>query len=238
MEKGDIVYIEYELWLKDSNKLVDTTHEELAKKENIYEEKKKYGAIPLVIGSGVVVKGLENSLLNAEIGKDYELELLPSEAYGERDPNLVEIFSIHEFRRRKLEPKLGMEVNLRNKIGVITAVTAGRVRVDFNHRLAGKTLKYKYKLVKKLEEDKEKVQALLESYYGNSESFELAVQEKEAIIKLPDVCKYDPRWLAVKYKIVSSLREYVGLKKIQFIEEYIKKESKDQQEGETEKALD
>ncbi|MDI6856052.1 MAG: peptidylprolyl isomerase [Candidatus Thermoplasmatota archaeon] len=227
MRKGDIVYLEYDMWLKENNRLVETTNEELAKAENIWHEKKRYGAIPVVVGAGEVVKGIDEVLANAELGKDYELELLPAQAYGEREARLVEIFSIHEFKRQKLEPKVGMEVSIKGKVGLVTAVTAGRVRVDFNHKYAGKTIKYRYKIIKKAETELEKAQALIEAYYGNAKDFDISISEsKDATIKLPDVCKYDTHWLVTKYKIISALREFVGLTKISFIEEYIKKEAK------------
>jgi FKBP-type peptidyl-prolyl cis-trans isomerase 2 len=229
MQKGDIVYLEYDMRLKESNKLVETTNEELAKAENIWDEKKHYGAIPIVVGSGEVVKGLDETLSNAEAGKEQEVELSPAQAYGERDPKLVEIFSIHEFRRQKVEPAVGIEVVLKGRVGLVTAVTAGRVRVDFNHKYAGKTIKYRYKIIKKSETDLEKVQALIEAYYGNAKDFDICIgQSKDATIKLPDACKYDTRWVVTKYKIINKLRELVGLTKISFIEEYIKKEEKEE----------
>ncbi|MEW6070090.1 MAG: peptidylprolyl isomerase, partial [Candidatus Thermoplasmatota archaeon] len=210
MQKGDIVYLEYDMWLKENNKLAETTNEELAKTENIFDEKIRYGAVPIVVGATEVVKGLAEALVNAELGKDYELELPPAQAYGERDAKLVEIFSTHEFRRQKIEPKVGIEVSIKNKLGFVTAVTAGRVRVDFNHKYAGKTIKYRYKVVKKAETELEKAQALIEAYYGNAKDFDICIgADKDATIKLPDVCKYDTRWLVTKYKIINSLREFI-----------------------------
>lgn len=232
MEKGDIIYFEYDTWAKENNKLIETTSEELAKKENIWDEKQKYGSVAVIVGVGELIKGLDSALLKAELGKDYELELPPSEAYGERDPKLVEIISLHEFRRQKLEPKVGLEVSIKNRLGIVTAVYAGRVRVDFNHRFAGRTIKYRYKILKKAEQEKEKVQGVIDAYYGTSKEFEVAVEDKEATIKLADSCKYDPRWVAVKYKIVSSLRDHVGLAKVRFVEEYVKKEEpKEEKKG-------
>ncbi len=231
MQKNDIVYIEYDVWVKESGKLVETTHEETAKKEKIYNEKQKYKTVPVVVGTDRVIKGFDKSLLNAEIGKEYDIEIPASEAYGERDPKLVEIFSMHEFRRRKITPEIGAEVNLKNKTGIITSVTAGRVRVDFNKRFAGRTLRYKYKIVKKVEE-KEKVNAIIEMHYQNPESFDIKLNEKEVTIKLPDECKYDQVWPLSKYSIVHDLREYAELEKIMFIEEYLKKEKEEKKEQE------
>jgi len=237
MEKNDVVYMEYDVWVKESNELVETTHEELAKKEKLYDEKIKYKPVPVVVGVGRVIKGLDNSLLNAEVGKEYDVEILPSEAYGERDPKLVEIFSMHEFRRRKITPEVGAEVNLKDKTGIITSVTSGRVRVDFNKRFAGRTLRYRYRIVKKAEND-EKINAIIDMHYGNAKGFEVKTDGNEVMIKLPDECKYDQRWPLAKYGIVSDLREYAKINRIKFVEEYVKKENeeiKTEEKGEEEK---
>ncbi|MDI6917209.1 MAG: FKBP-type peptidyl-prolyl cis-trans isomerase [Thermoplasmatales archaeon] len=233
MEKNDIVYMEYDVWLKESNELAETTHEEIAKKEKLYDEKTKYKPVPVIVGVGKVVKGLDNSLLNAEVGKEYDVEIPPSEAYGERDPKLVEIFSLHEFRRRKITPEVGAEVNLKDKTGIITSVTSGRVRVDFNKRFAGRTLRYRYRIVRKAEND-EKISAIIDMHYGNAINFEVKTDGDEVTIKLPDECKYDQRWPLAKYGIVSDLREYAKISRVRFVEEYIKKEKEEKIEKEEE----
>lgn len=228
MEKNDIIYMEYDVWVKESNELVETTHEELAKKENIYDEKIKYKPVPVVVGTGRVIKGLDSSLLNAEVGKEYDVEIPPSEAYGERDTKLVEIFSLHEFRRRKITPEVGAEVNLKNKTGIITSVTSGRVRVDFNKRFAGRTLRYKYRIMRKAEND-EKVNAIIDMHYGNAKDFEVKIDGNEVTVKLPDECKYGQIWPLAKYSIVSDLREYAKINRIKFVEEYVKKEKEEKE---------
>jgi FKBP-type peptidyl-prolyl cis-trans isomerase 2 len=46
----------------------------------------------------------------------------------------------------------------------IQSVSGGRVRVDFNNPLAGKALTYDLKVIRKIEEDKEKIEKLLKYY--------------------------------------------------------------------------
>ena len=41
---------------------------------------------------------------------------------------------------------------------------------------------------------------------------------------LIDMCKYNQTWFTMKYKIVSDLRQFLGMNTIKFIEEYVKKE--------------
>ncbi len=77
-------------------------------------------------------------MLKAEVGKEYEVVIPPEKAAGPRDPKLVELHPVREFLKQDIEPRVGLEVTVKNRPAYITAVTAGRVRVDFNNRLAGK----------------------------------------------------------------------------------------------------
>ena len=241
MEKGDIVFLEYDAWMVDlaakKEELFDTTREDKAKEAEIFNEKETYKARPFIAGMEGSLKGLGEALLEAEVDKDYDIEIPPEKAYGERDSKKIEVHSraeilkLPEFRDAKepMEPYPGMEVNMKGKIGRITLVTAGRVRLDFNHRLAGKSLKYKYKITGVAKTPEEKVQSVIGMYYMQPEDFKVAVEGDIAKIVLADICKYDPSWYSVKIRIVSDLREHAKIDTIQFIEEYVrKKEAKEE----------
>ena len=90
------------------------------------------------------------------------------------------------------------------------------VRVDFNRRFAGQTLKYKFKVAAKITDDVEKVQALIQMDYGNAGGLPASrSMEKTTTSSLPDVCKYDQKWIMAKYKVVADLRESFNAKTIQ-----------------------
>lgn len=223
---GDIVLAEFEGWIQDTKELFDTTSEALAKEHGIFNEKMVYGPQPLIVGKGRLFPGLDESLLKAKVGEEYEVVLTPDKAAGPRDPKLVELHPIREFVKQDIEPRVGLEVTVKNRPAIISAVTAGRVRLDFNNRLAGKTLRYKYKVVEKPSKPSEIVNLLLKMAYGTSEGFEVEHHGKNFKIKLADACKYDQRWLLAKYRLVSDLREVAGAETISFIEEYTKPEKK------------
>ena len=236
MQKGDIVRWDYEGWIvgakPEDNELFETTVETLAKEKNIDKEGALYGPAPLVIGADRMVKGLETSLLGAELGKDIEVTVPPADAYGERDPNKVEVHSmaeimrLPEFKKGEEEIAPGARVIINNKAGYIISANPGRVRVDFNHQLAGKTLRYKYTIRTKAESAHDKVAFVLEMYYGKPGDFKVHVKGEEADIVLMEQCKYDPRWMLTKLQIVRDLREYAGMGKVRLVEEYIKPEEK------------
>lgn len=229
---GDIVLAEFEGWIQDSNELFDTTSEALAKEHDIFNEKMVYGPQPLIVGKGRLFPGLDESILKAKVGEEYEVVLTPDKAAGPRDPKLVELHPIREFVKQDIEPRVGLEVTVKNRPAIISAVTAGRVRLDFNNRLAGKTLRYKYKVVEKPTKPVEIVNLLLKMAYGTSEGFEVEHHGKNFKIKLADACKYDQRWLLAKYRLVSDLREVTDAETISFIEEYAKPEKKAEKKAE------
>jgi FKBP-type peptidyl-prolyl cis-trans isomerase 2 len=231
-KKPRILFTEFDGWISETGTLFDTTHAEVAKSNDSFDEKAVYEPVPLLIGSGRLFPGLEKALGAAEIGKEYELVLKSEEAAGPRDPKLVGLFPMRDFLKQEIMPELGLQVTIKNKTGYISAVTAGRVRVDFNNRLAGRTLKYKYKVVSEPQTPQELLTAVLKMDYGNAEGFSGEFDGKKAVVKLPDVCKYDQRWLLSKYRAVSDLRELLDLELIQFVEEYAKPEKKEEKADE------
>ena len=99
MKKGDIIHLDYEAWLIDNNELFDTTKEEVAKKNNLFDEKVTYKPLPLIVGANKVVKGLDDHLMKAKVGKEYSVEIEPKDGFGERNPKLIEMHSKREILR-------------------------------------------------------------------------------------------------------------------------------------------
>jgi FKBP-type peptidyl-prolyl cis-trans isomerase 2 len=227
-KKPRIVFTEFDGWVQETGTLFDTTHEAVAKENKVFDEKAVYEPLPLLVGRGRLFPGLEKSLAEAEVGKEYDLLLTPEEGAGPRDPKLVGLFPMRDFLRQEIMPEIGREVTIKKKTGYISAVTAGRVRVDFNNKLAGRSLKYKYKIVSEPETAQDKLNAVLKMDYGTTDGFSAEFDEKKAVVKMPDVCKYDQRWLLSKYRVVTDLRELLDLEVIQFVEEYAKAEKKDE----------
>lgn len=242
MEKGDIAFLDYDAWFVDiggeKEEMFDTTNPDHAKEGDIFNEKEVYKPRPFICGAEGILKGLGEALLDAEVDKEYDIEIPPENAFGEKDPKLVEVHSkaqilrLPEFRESKeaKEPSPGMEIQLKGKLGRITMVTAGRVRVDFNHRLAGRALKYKYKIVSVAKEAEERVKAVISIYYGREDDFKVEIDGDTAKIVLADICKYDTMWHSVKIRVISDLREFAGMNTVQLIEEYQRRKEEEKEE--------
>jgi FKBP-type peptidyl-prolyl cis-trans isomerase 2 len=221
VEKGSIVRVEYDAWA--DGELFDTTSAETAKQHNKYREEAYYGPLPIIVGARRVVPGFDAALLQAPVGEEREVEIPPEQAFGARDPAKLDTFSVREFLKREVEPEPGMRIEWEGKgRGTIVSVTAGRVRVDFNPPLAGKAVRYKFKVLEELAQPEARVRAILDNDYGygRSDGFGVKVEGEQVELTLPDSCKFDPRWPAMKYVIVADLRRYAGMTKIRLVEEY------------------
>jgi len=231
---GDIAYIEYDVWIVgpgDQRTLHETTHAEVAKGADKYDEKKAYVPVPVVVGHERLPKGLDEALAGADVGGTKEVVIPPAKGAGERDPKLVRLYPLREFHKKDIDPVPGLDVHMDGRHGTVMAVTAGRVRVDFNNPLAGRTLRYKVTVARRAETPEERIRGVLEMDYGLGEQFKVFVKEGgEADVFLPDVCKTDERWFVAKFRVVADLREFAGIPKIRFVAEYEKKEEKKPEE--------
>ncbi len=219
MKEGDFVEISYVARVKDGE-VFDTTYEDVAKKEGIYKENAKYGPIPIIIGAGHVIKGLEKALLSMQVGEEKVVEIKPEDAFGKRNPKLVKVFSIKAF---KDVPKIGQVVNFNGVVGIVKSVSGGRVLVDFNYPLAGKILEYKVKIERKIVEKKDKIDALLRLHLPVKAKFTL--DNSVVKIYLPDEAKKIATIFVIQEKIAKDMLKYVeDIKEIQFIYTYNKDE--------------
>ncbi|BDC19071.1 peptidylprolyl isomerase [Acidianus sp. HS-5] len=185
---NDFVYIDYVSKIKDTGEIIDTTIEEEAKKANIYDPDKKYKPLLVIIGEHRVLEGLEEALRDFNEGDQKDVEIPPSKAYGERDPSKVKLVSLGELKRQGVTPRPNMVIRLaEGGYATIKSVSGGRVILDLNHPYAGKTIIYNVKVVKVLKDDKEKIQALIERWFGegNKMTFELTEDKKSVKFDVP-----------------------------------------------------
>jgi FKBP-type peptidyl-prolyl cis-trans isomerase 2 len=234
MEKGDIIRLQYDSYT-DDGKLIETTDAEKAKASGIYDEHNVYKPMVVIVGSGRLLKPLEEEIKKSNLGEEKEITIPPEEAFGVRDPNNVKVLSMRELERREIEPELGKTIKIGDKYGRITAISPGRVVIDFNHPLAGKSIKYKFKIAEKIDNEIDKIKAIIELNYNKDlEKFIIEVGDS-ITITVPDSAKIDENWLIAKFGIVGEIREYVGNKDIVLKEVYLKRteEKKEEQSKET-----
>ncbi len=186
---GDFILVDYTTRIRETGEVFDTTSIEEAKKGGIYKEGSRYEPMLVVVGEGWVLKSLDDSLVGLEVDKESTFEIPPSQGFGERDPNKIRMIPITRFRKQgggQIYP--GMQIEVDNRPAVIRAVGGGRVQVDFNPPLAGKTLVYNVIVKGVLTDDLEKAKALVHRRMpGPSiEKFKIDLLGNEVTIELPE----------------------------------------------------
>ena len=192
LQKGDFILLDYIAKVKETGEVFDTTIEEVAKKERLYKEGEIYEPKLVVIGEGWVLKALDESLTNMEIGKTATVEIPPEKAFGARDPEKVRRVPLRHLTAKGITPTLGMRIEYDGKMATVRAIGAGRVLLDFNPPLAGKTLVYDVTIKKKLETPEEKIAALIHRRIPavEIEKFKFGIKAKNVTIEMPEEAFY------------------------------------------------
>jgi len=178
IKKRDFIEIEYTAIIEDTNQVFDTTDEETAKSANIFDKNQKYKPVIICVGEAQILKGLDDSLIEKDFKED-RITLTPENAFGKKNPKLLHLISQSSFKKQNIHPYPGLQINLDGILGIVRTVTPGRVIVDFNHPLAGKTITYKIKIIREVTNDKEKLDSLLSFY---TKDFKTEINQDEAVI--------------------------------------------------------
>ena len=196
MDDGTIVHIDYDLFNAETEKLIETTREEAAKEHDVHDENRTYSPMVTVIGDGRLIPGFETHLAEAEAETDYSLDIEAAEAYGERDAGLVETIGQNVLLRSVRDPEMlgiGSSVEIGGRTGILQFLSAGRARIDYNHPLAGVTLRYDYRITKVVENRSEKVTTLLSMNTG-CDDFEVEFDGDDLTVTTPEAIAYDQNW--------------------------------------------
>ncbi|MGA8303549.1 MAG: hypothetical protein WA691_08300 [Thermoplasmata archaeon] len=229
-KSGEMVRLDYDLWAEGGARtdLVDTTHLEVAQEAKVpVTEGQHWGPRPHLIGGEYFPGAIEAALTGAKVGEDFEREFAPAEAFGERDPKLIELYSMHEIsrlpemRREDAHLDVGTVLTIEGRRGRVVTLTAARVRVDFNPPFAGRKVRGKFKVVDRITEPAEQVRGILELLYGRGSEFHIETHEKTITLQIPDRSKFDISWMAAKPRIVDRLRSQLRPETIRIVEEYV-----------------
>mgnify|MGYP001189829342 CR=1 FL=1 len=156
---GEVVEIKFVGKLEDGM-IFDLNDKEVAAKEGLKGH--FHSKTIICLGQGDVVAGLDESLVGKEVGKKLEVSVEAEKGFGKRNADLFHMIPLSKFKDHKINPMPGLQVNIDDNMGVVKSVSGGRVLVDFNHPLAGKTLKYEVTIVRVVEDLAEKIQGFLE----------------------------------------------------------------------------
>jgi len=136
VKKGDTIRVHYTGKLEDGQE---------------FDSSLKKDPLQFEVGAGSVIKGFENAVVDLKPGDKKIVTIVPEEAYGERDENLL-IKMPKKSVPEGVTPEVGMRLQLVNQQGqampvVVTEVLDDSLRLDANHPLAGKTLVFDIEVV-------------------------------------------------------------------------------------------
>jgi peptidylprolyl isomerase len=248
LQKGDFILINYTAKVKETNEVFDTTIEETAKKENLHKEGEVHEPKLVVIGEGWVLKALDESLPTMKLNKAQSIEIPPDKAFGPRDPEKVKRVPLKQLLAKDVHnPTVGMRIDYNGRMATIRTIGAGRVLLDFNPPLAGKTLIYEVTVDKKIETNEQKISALIHRRIPvvEPEQFKFIIQKKNLTIDMPEAAFYVEGIQIAKRGIAMDLQKFLPeFTEIKFVESFIsepkpesapepKKETKQKQKPKT-----
>ncbi len=232
VKKGDFLRLEYTGRVQETGEVFDTTDEKVAEEAEIKSENKIYGAIPIIVGAGHVLKGLEEALIDMKEGDEKTVEIIPEEGFGVRDPKLMQLIPMSEFRKQGIKPQIGMGITLENNTGVIRSISGGRVRVDFNHELAGKNLQYNIKVDRIITDDEEKIRSMISLHYPNPnidpDTHKVNIEDGKVTIQMDEMTKFDKKPYVditfARFRIARDIWENMeNVDKVEFVDLFEKK---------------
>ncbi len=137
------------------NKVVEFCYE-LEVDGNVVDHTTEERPLDYIHGTGSLLPKLEAHIEGMEPGAEFDVTLSPADGYGEVDPDRIidlpkTAFEVNgEVREDLLVP--GNTIPMMNSMGgvipgVVLEVSAETVKMDLNHRMAGKTLHFTGKVL-------------------------------------------------------------------------------------------
>jgi len=238
LNKNDFIELEFIGRVKNGE-IFDTNIPEEAKKINLELETR-----PLIIclGQNMILPSIDEFLIGKEIGK-YTLEIEPEKAFGLRDRSMIKTMPLKIFLEKETYPQPGMIFNFDNIMGRISAVSGGRVIVDFNHPLSNKTVVYELNIKRILSDFKEKTETLMSLFFRKKFDYEISksddfddaqkskegkkisdIKENKIVVKADKQFKQFIEMFAEKFKEILNLELVVEEIKEEKPQEKIEKE--------------
>jgi FKBP-type peptidyl-prolyl cis-trans isomerase SlyD len=214
IKEGDFIKLSYTGKLDDGS-IFDTTDEELAKANDIFNENAIYGGDIIIIGAKQTIEGLEEDIKKRDVGYEGTVEIPPEKGFGEKNPLLIKSIPVKRFEQK---PHEGMRVQIDGRVGLVMRVMGRHARVDFNSPMASKTIYYDYKINDVLENIKDKAVGLSTLYTG--EEMDIEIDGTIAKVQVPLEYSYNQRWLYSKGQMSKDLLKNTELTEVQLIETY------------------
>lgn len=136
VKKGDTIKIHYHGTLYDGS---------------IFDSSKQREPLEFEVGSGMVIPGFDDGVMNMKVGDVKTINIPFDEAYGPVQEEMIIDFPRNQFPE-DMQPEAGMQLQMSDKSGqnfpvVIISANDEIVKLDANHPLAGKDLTFELELI-------------------------------------------------------------------------------------------
>lgn len=231
--KGSLILIDYTAKVKDSDEVVETTKVDDAKKHNLFQENVKYQPKLVSVGESWVLKGLDDALANAKAGDKLTVDVTPDKGFGERDTGKIRMIPLRKLGEDADKVTVGDTIEVDQRTGVVRFVGSGRVQVDFNHRLAGKTVVYDVNVLKALDTNEDKINGILKRHMPVEDSkISSKLTGNTLDVTIPEEIFGAESLRVIKHFIQMDAFKFVStLDKINFIETYSNKKAEKKEEA-------
>lgn len=133
------------------NNTVATVHYRGTLTKNGEEFDNSHGDEPLafLVGHHQMIPGFEAALIGKTLGDSVKFDLSPEEAYGERDPEMVQEIPLSQLPEGvKVGDQLAAQTPDGHMIPLtVSAVGEESATLDMNHQLAGETLTFEVEVL-------------------------------------------------------------------------------------------
>jgi peptidylprolyl isomerase len=211
LQKGDFILIDYTAKVKETGEPFDTTNETVSKAAHLHKEGEIYEPKLVVVGEGWMLKPIEEAFLTMETGKPANVEIPPEKAFGPRDPEKIKRASLKQLYEKGVErPSIGARIEYGGKMATIRSMGAGRVLLDFNPPLAGRTLIYEVTVQKKLQAKEDKMIALIHRRIpiADQTKFNLTTEPSILTVEMPEETFYIEGIQVAKRGIAMDIQKY------------------------------
>ncbi|WP_407432147.1 peptidylprolyl isomerase [Methanobrevibacter sp.] len=241
IKDGDFVRVNFTGKIKENDEVFDTTYDEIAQEADIFDENKTYKPIPIVVGGNHLLPAIEKEIVGLDAGDRKTVEVDSENAFGARDPKAIQLIPMKEFKKQGMTPYPGMRISAEGGEGRILTVNGGRVKVDFNHPLAGKDLIYDVEVTEIIEDNDEKIKSMIELHYSNPnvdlEKTEISIEDGVVSIQLDEMAKFDQQSYMditfARFRIAKDIWENIEeVTKVNFVDAFEKREESDDEEDE------
>ena len=241
INENAFIKLNYTGKVKETGDVFDTTYEDVAEEAGINNPDKEYKPMVLAVGSSQLIPKLHEEIKKLDVGDKKSVEIPCEDAFGKRDPSLIKLIPMKEFKKQGMTPYPGMRIQAEGGEGRILTVNGGRVKVDFNHPLAGKDLIYDVEVTEIIEDNEEKIKSMIELHYSNPnvdiENTIIEIDDGVASIQLDEMAKFDQQSYMditfARFRIAKDIWENIEeVTKVNFVDAFEKREETDEEEDE------